>query len=114
MAAKARASEKSDSTRNWFLGKWEHAFRRSDTRPESFQLTGAVPKNGLISCTEQADSATQKPPPAQLLEMRYAGGGLVFDILLPREAKSLDIDPGVLTVLAGLLGFYRLEKYVLL
>jgi serpin B len=83
------------SSATWFLGKWEHAFRRSDTRPEPFQLSGGD-KEQVDFLHQTGRFGYAETTAGQLLEMRYAGGELAFDILLPKEAKGLDIDPGVL------------------
>jgi serpin B len=84
------------SSATWFLGKWEHAFHRSDTRPEPFQLIdGGKQEVDFMHQTGRFGYA--ETPSGQLLEMRYEGGGLAFDILLPKQGKPLDVDPGVLT-----------------
>jgi serpin B len=73
----------------YFYGKWEHAFNRTETRPEPFTLS--------TGRTEQADFMHQtgkfgyaETPAGQLLEMRYAGTGLAFDILLPKKGAPAD------------------------
>jgi serpin B len=73
----------------YFNGKWEHAFRKGDTRPENFTTGGGatalVPfmhRTGTFGYAETAGGQT--------LEIKYAGTGLAFDILLPREGTKLD------------------------
>jgi serpin B len=89
----------------YFLGKWERPFRRAETHPAPFTLPGGG--------TEQADFMNQTgrfgyaaTAGGQILEMRYAGTGLVFDILLPEKGAPLDsLDAGMNPErLAGWLG----------
>jgi serine protease inhibitor len=92
----------------YFYGKWEHAFQRTETRPEPFTLSSGT--------TEQADFMHQtgrfgyaETPVGQLLEMRYAGTGLALDILLPKKGAPSDtleagLDPDRLSAWLGSLG----------
>jgi serpin B len=80
------------SSATWFLGKWEHAFRRADTWPEPFQLTGGG-KEQVYFMHQTGRFGYAETAVGQRLEMRYAGGGLAFGVVLPKEAKALDIDP---------------------
>jgi serpin B len=88
------------SSATWFLGKWEYAFRRSDTRPEPFQLQAGV-KEQVDFMHQTGRFGYAETAAGQLLEMRYGGGGLAFDILLPKQGTALDMNADVL---AGWLG----------
>ena len=76
----------------YFYGKWQSAFARQATRPEPFHLAG--------STTVQADFMHQtatfgyaETPFGQILEMKYGGTPVVFDILLPKpETGIADLD----------------------
>jgi serine protease inhibitor len=88
------------SSATWFLGKWEHAFRVSDTRPEPFQLS-AEAKEQVDFMHQTGRFGYAETAAGQLLEMRYGGGALAFDIVLPKRGMPLDLD---LDILAGWLG----------
>jgi serpin B len=73
----------------YFNGKWEQAFRRTDTKPEEFTPSSGRPeqvpfmhRTGRFGYAETAAGQT--------LEMRYAGTGLAFDILLPKKGAPLE------------------------
>jgi serpin B len=92
----------------YFYGKWEHAFKRTETRPETFNLSsGASEQTDFMHQTGKFGYA--ETPTGQLLEMRYAGTGLAFDILLPAKdapAGTLEsgLNPDRLTGWLGTLG----------
>jgi serpin B len=72
----------------YFYGKWQNPFVTSRTKPAPFTLPTGV--------TTQADFMNQtshfgytETPSAQILEMRYAGTGIAFDLLLPRTLSGL-------------------------
>jgi serpin B len=68
----------------YFYGKWEHAFSRVETRPEEFHpASGAAEQVDFMHQTGRFGYA--ETPAGQLLEMRYAGTGLAFDVLLPKK-----------------------------
>jgi serpin B len=68
----------------YFYGKWEHAFSKNETRPEPFHLsTGTTEQTDFMHQTGRFGYA--ETPSGQLLEMRYAGTGLAFDVLLPKK-----------------------------
>jgi serpin B len=72
----------------YFHGKWLSPFRISDTHPEAFRLMGG----GKVETSFMHQNAVfgyHETAAAQILEMRYAGTGLVFDILLPRASGGL-------------------------
>jgi serpin B len=73
----------------YFYGKWEHAFPPTETRPEAFHLsTGATQQTDFMHQTGRFGYA--ETPAGQLLEMRYAGTGLAFDVLLPKKDAPAD------------------------
>ncbi len=89
----------------YFYGKWEHPFRHTETRPAPFTLPSGS--------TEQADFMNQtarfgyaETQSGQILEMRYAGTGLAFDILLPKKGEpAAEMESGLTPErLAGWLG----------
>ena len=95
----------------YFYGKWQDPFVTSRTKPAPFTLPTGV--------TTQADFMNQashfgytETPSAQILEMRYAGTGIAFDVLLPRTLSGL---PGLeksltLENLSGWLGKLTTRK----
>src|SRR5262249_35153543 len=73
----------------YFYGKWEHAFRPSETRPPPFTLgSGATVQTDFMNQTGRFGYS--EGPDGQFLEMRYAGTGIAFDILLPKKGAPLD------------------------
>jgi serpin B len=78
----------------YFYGKWQDPFEPSRTQPAPFALpTGAAAQASFT-------------PSAQILEMRYAGTGIAFDVLLPKAPAGLSSLEKSLTPenLAGWLG----------
>jgi serpin B len=73
----------------YFYGKWERAFQPAETRPETFKLaSGGGKQADFMHQTGKFGYA--ETPAGQLLEMRYAGTGLAFDVLLPSKAAPSD------------------------
>jgi serpin B len=73
----------------YFYGKWEHAFRKSDTQPAPFTLgSGSTVQTDFMNQTGRFGYV--EGPDGQFLEMRYAGTGIAFDILLPKKGAALD------------------------
>lgn len=73
----------------YFYGKWERAFRPSETRTAPFTLPGgASVQTGFMNQTGRFGYADV--PGGQFLEMRYAGSGLAFDIFLPKPGGALE------------------------
>jgi serine protease inhibitor len=72
----------------YFYGRWESTFRARDTRPAPFKLaagnTAEVP-----FMNQTASFGYAETPSLQVLEMRYAGTGLAFDVLLPKAVEGL-------------------------
>jgi len=72
----------------YFFGKWQDPFVASRTQSAPFTLPGGT--------TAQANFMNQtshfgytETPSAQILEMRYAGTGIAFDVLLPKKVTGL-------------------------
>lgn len=89
----------------YFYGKWEHPFVPTKTHPGPFMLHSGG--------TEQADFMSQtgtygyaETADGQILEMRYAGTGFAFDILLPKKGVSVEAMEAGMTPerLAGWIG----------
>src|ERR1022692_1377808 len=72
----------------YFYGKWQDPFVTSHTQPAPFTLpTGATTQANLMNQTSHFGYT--ETPSAQILEMRYAGTGIAFDVLLPRALTGL-------------------------
>jgi serpin B len=72
----------------YFYGKWQDPFVTSRTQPAPFTLpTGATTQANFMNQT--AHFGYTETPSAQILEMRYAGTGIAFDVLLPRALTGL-------------------------
>ncbi|MGA3041696.1 MAG: serpin family protein [Bryobacteraceae bacterium] len=72
----------------YFYGKWRSPFDVKNTRAEPFQLGGG----GTVDAQfmhQKADFLYSETPAAQILEMRYQGTPLAFDILLPKTNDGL-------------------------
>jgi serpin B len=85
----------------YFYGKWRSPFDPSATRPEPFQLGGGRTVDAKFM-HQKADFLYGETPDAQILEMRYQGTPLAFDILLPKANDGLaelerSIQPDVLS-----------------
>jgi serpin B len=76
----------------YFHGKWQSIFRARDTRPGPFKLdSGGTVDTSFMHQTGQFGYA--ETGSTQILEMRYAGGGLACDILLPgKDSGLVDLD----------------------
>jgi serpin B len=72
----------------YFYGKWQDPFVTSRTQPAPFTLpTGASMQANFMNQTSHFGYI--ETPTAQILEMRYAGTGIAFDVLLPKTATGL-------------------------
>ncbi|MBZ5575589.1 MAG: serpin family protein [Acidobacteriia bacterium] len=72
----------------YFYGKWERPFREAETRPAPFKLDG----RGTVETQFMHQTASYgyaETPTAQILEMRYAGTGLAWDVVLPKTEDGL-------------------------
>jgi serpin B len=85
----------------YFYGKWQDPFVTSHTQPAPFTLpAGAATQANFMNQT--SDFGYTETPSAQILEMRYAGTGMAFDVLLPTTLTGLpnlekSLTPGNLT-----------------
>jgi serpin B len=88
----------------YFYGKWERPFRPTDTRPAPFTPASGTPvQTDFMNQTGRFGYA--ETAAGQVLEMRYAGTGLAFDILLPKKGAAPEsMDPANPEKLAGWLG----------
>src|ERR1017187_2408211 len=72
----------------YFYGKWQDPFVISRTQLAPFTLpTGATTQANFMNQTSHF-SYTETPN-AQILEMRYAGTGIAFDVLLPKTLTGV-------------------------
>ena len=75
----------------YFYGKWQEPFAASRTQLAPFTLpAGATTQADFMNQTARFGYA--ETPSAQILEMRYAGAEIAFDVLLPKAPAGL---PGV-------------------
>jgi serpin B len=72
----------------YFWGRWQAPFVPSKTKPAPFTLPTATTTQAAFMNQTSRFGYTETPL-AQLLEMRYAGTGFAFDILLPKTAAGL-------------------------
>ena len=89
----------------YFYGKWQDPFLTSRTEPAPFVLpTGATAQANFMNQT--SPFGYTETPSAQILEMRYAGTGIAFDVLLPKTVTGLpDLEKSLTAEnLAGWLG----------
>jgi serpin B len=72
----------------YFYGKWQGPFLASRTEPAPFTLpAGATTQANFMNQTSYFGYA--ETPSARILEMRYAGTGMAFDVLLPNTLTGL-------------------------
>ena len=72
----------------YFYGKWQDPFVPSRTQPAPFILaTGANTRANFMNQTSRCGYT--ETPATQILEMRYAGTGIAFDVLLPKTHSGL-------------------------
>jgi serpin B len=89
----------------YFYGKWQDPFVSSRTQPAPFTLpAGATTQANFMNQT--SNFGYTETPAAQILEMRYAGTGIAFDVLLPATPTGLpDLEKSLtLENLTGWLG----------
>ena len=89
----------------YFYGKWQDPFVTSRTQPAPFTLpTGATTQANFMNQTSHFGYT--ETPSSQIMEMRYAGTGIVFDVLLPKTLTGLpDLEKSLtLESLTGWLG----------
>lgn len=72
----------------YFHAKWQSPFRPGDTHPAPFRLdAGATVETGFMR--QSAIFGYTETPEVQVLEMKYAGSPLAFDVLLPTANDGL-------------------------
>jgi serpin B len=72
----------------YFYGTWQDPFAASRTQPAPFTLpAGATTQADFMNQTAHFGYA--ETPSVQILEMRYAGDGFAFDVLLPKTPTGL-------------------------
>src|ERR1035438_1552165 len=89
----------------YFYGKWQDPFVTSHTQLAPFTLPpGATTQANFMS--QPSHFGYTETPSAQILEMRYAGTGIAFDVLLPKTLTGLpDLEKSLtLENLTGWLG----------
>jgi len=89
----------------YFYGKWQDPFVTSRTQPAPFTPpTGATTQANFMNQTSHFGYT--ETPSTQILEMRYAGTGIAFDVLLPKVLTGLpDLEKSLtLENLTGWLG----------
>jgi serpin B len=82
----------------YFKGKWQHQFKASDTKPDTFHITTNDTVTVLMmSQTAHFKTARSEDDSVELLELPYSGTDLSMIILLPRvEYPSPDVEqPGL-------------------
>jgi serpin B len=71
----------------YFYGKWQDPFVTSRTQPAPFTLpTGGTTQANFMNQTSHFGYA--ETPSAQILEMRYSGTGIAFDVVLPKTLSG--------------------------
>jgi serpin B len=73
----------------YFHGSWASAFRPGATRGDLFKLTPADSRPTRFM-HQTAVFGYADTPDAQILEMKYAGGALALDVVLPQPVSTLD------------------------
>ncbi|HEY2015157.1 MAG TPA: serpin family protein [Bryobacteraceae bacterium] len=71
----------------YFYGKWQSTFPAKATQPAPFRLAGD-PSGGTVQADFMHQTGTfgyAETPSVQILEMKYAGTPVVFDIVLPKQ-----------------------------
>ena len=71
----------------YFYGKWQNPFLTSRTRPAPFTSQAGTIQADFMNQT--AHFGYSEAQSAQILEMRYAGTGMAFDVLLPKTSAGL-------------------------
>lgn len=100
----------------YFYGKWSLPFDPNDTQSGPFQLE----KGRTVDVKfmhQKADFLYGETPSAQILEMKYQGTPLAFDILLPKANEGLaeleqSIKPDMLSAWFGALTSRKVEAAI--
>jgi serpin B len=72
----------------YFYGKWQEPFVTSRTKSAPFIRPAGGPAEASFMNQTSRFGYTETPS-AQILEMRYAGTGIAFDVLLPKPTTRL-------------------------
>jgi serine protease inhibitor len=97
----------------YFYRKWQSPFHPQETRPEPFHLgAGGTVNTNFMNQTGTFGYA--ETPSIQVLEMRYAGTPLAFDVLLPKANDGLrdlekSLTPEMLSQWLGALQSHKVE-----
>jgi serpin B len=71
----------------YFYGKWQFAFAVKDTQPALFR--GPAGQSEAKFMNKTASFGYSETADLQILEMKYAGTPIAFDVLLPKQDKGL-------------------------
>jgi serpin B len=100
----------------YFYGKWRSPFDPKNTRAEPFHIGGDRSVDAKFM-HQKADFMYGETPSAQILEMKYEGTPLAFDILLPKANDGLSdlersIKPEALAAWFGALTSRKVETAI--
>lgn len=100
----------------YFYGKWRTPFDRANTRAEPFQIGGGRTVEAKF-IHQKADFLYGETPSAQILEMKYQGTPVAFDILLPKTNDGLaelerTLKPELLSAWFGALRSRKVETAI--
>lgn len=100
----------------YFYGKWRSPFDPHNTRVEPFQLGGGRTAD-VKFMHQKADFLYGETDSAQILEMKYQGTPIVFDILLPNANDGLaelerSLKPETLAAWFGALASHKVETAI--
>ena len=73
----------------YFYGKWHDPFVASRTQPAPFTQPAGPAATQADFMNQTSHFGYTETPAAQILEMRYAGSGIAFDVLLPKTTTGL-------------------------
>lgn len=72
----------------YFYGKWQVPFRPANTKPAPFTVAGGNRKD-VRFMNQTSSFSYAETPIAQLLELRYGGTTMAFDVFLPKNTSGL-------------------------
>lgn len=72
----------------YLLAAWEHPFNAAATKPEAFYVGGAAPRDVPTMHVVETFGYAELPG-LKVLNLPYAGGGLMMTLLLPAERAGL-------------------------
>ena len=73
----------------YFKGQWEHEFKKENTKPDVFRLTGGAQKQ-VQMMSQSGSYLYYKGKDFQSVALRYGKGGVSMYIFLPDELRSLN------------------------